>query len=80
MLYILVEFQIIGTNGINIEMLVFVFPVLKKKHVECDVENKTKCYMYFDARYSDPNMHYDDENDSWSYHPTPGLFRNAIKV
>ena len=48
--------------------------------VENDVENKTKCYVYFDARYSDPNMHYDDENDSWSYHPTPGLFRNATKV
>ena len=48
--------------------------------VENDDENKTKCYVYFDARYSDPNMHYDDEHDSWSYHSTPGLFRNATKV
>ena len=47
---------------------------------ENDVEDKIECYVYFDARYSDPNMHYDDKNDSLSYHPTPGLFRNATKV
>ena len=29
MLYILEEFQIIGTSGINIDMLIFVFPVWK---------------------------------------------------
>ena len=48
--------------------------------VEKDVKGKTECYVYIDARYSDPNMHYDDKNDSWSYCPTPGLFRNATKV
>ena len=48
--------------------------------VEIDIEKKTKCYVYFNVRYSDPNMHYDDENNSWSYHLTPGLFRNATKV
>ena len=50
------------------------------QHVMCDVKNKTECYVYFDARYSDPNMRYDDENDSWSHHPMPGLFWNATKV
>ena len=48
--------------------------------VKNDVEDKTECYVYFDARYLDSNMHYDDKNDSWSYHPTPGLFRNATNV
>ena len=33
-------------------------------NVEKDVEDKSR-YMYFDARYSDLNQHYDDEKDSW---------------
>ena len=33
--------------------------------VEKDVEDKTKCYINFDARYSDPNQDYDDKKDSW---------------
>ena len=52
--------------------------------VEKDVEDKAECYMYFDARYSDPNMHYDDKNDSWYVYfdanYSAGLFRNATKV
>ena len=58
--------------------------VIYIRNVVCDVKkdakDKAKCYMYFDARYSDPNMHYDDKNDSWSYRAPPGLFRNATKV
>ena len=50
------------------------------QHDECNVENKTKCYVYFEARYTDPNMYYDDKTDSWFHCPTPGLFRNATKV
>ena len=42
------------------------------RHVECNIENTTKCYVHFDTRYSDPNMHYDDDNDSWSYYPRLG--------
>ena len=30
------------------------------QHDECDVDNQTKCYVYFDARYADPNMRYDE--------------------
>ena len=52
--------------------------------VEKDVEDKAECYVYFDARYSDPNMHYDDKNDSWYVYfdakYSAGLFRNATKV
>ena len=48
--------------------------------VEKDVKDKAEWYVYFDARYSDPNMHYDDKNDSWSYCTPPGLFQNANKV
>ena len=33
--------------------------------VEQDAEDKVGCYMYFDARYSDPNQHYDDKKDRW---------------
>ena len=50
------------------------------RHDECHVNNKTKCYVYFDARYVDTNMRYDDKTDSWFYYATPGLFRNATKV
>ena len=49
-------------------------------HGECDVDNETKCYVYFDARYADPNMRYDDKTDSWFHYATPGLSRNATKV
>ena len=50
------------------------------QHDECDVDKQTKCYVYFDARYADPNMRYDDKTDSWFHYATPGLFRNATKV
>ena len=47
------------------------------QHDECDVDNKTKCYVYFDARYTDPNMCYNEETGSWFHYSTPGLFRNV---
>ena len=49
-------------------------------HDECDVDNKTECYVYFDARYTDPNMRYDEETDSWFHYWTPGLFKNMTNV
>ena len=52
--------------------------------VEKDVEDKTECYMYFDARYSDPNQHYDDKKDCWYVYfdarYSAGLFRSNTKV
>ena len=50
------------------------------RHDECDVDNKTECYVYFDARYTDPNMRYDEETDSWFHYSAPGLFRNVTNV
>ena len=54
--------------------------VIYLRHDEYDVDNKTKLYVYFDVRYVDPNMRYDEKIDSWFYYSTPGLFRNATKV
>ena len=52
--------------------------------VEKDVEDKTECYMYFDARYSDPNQHYDDKKDCWYVYfdarYSAGSFRPNTKV
>ena len=47
---------------------------------ECDVDNQTKCYVYFDARYADPNMRYNEKTDSWFHYSTPRLFRNTTRV
>ena len=52
--------------------------------VEKDAEDKIGCYMYFDARYSDPNQHYDDKKDRWYVYfdarYLAGLFRPNAKV
>ena len=52
--------------------------------VEKDAEDKIGCYMYFDARYSDPNQHYDDKKDRWYVYfdarYSAGLFRPNTKV
>ena len=50
------------------------------RHNECDVDNKAECWVYFDARYTDPSMSYDEENDSWFHYSTPGLFKNVTNV
>ena len=50
-------------------------------HNECEVENKTECWVYFDARYTDPNMRYDEETDRfWFHYSAPGLFKNVTNV
>ena len=51
------------------------------RHSEYDVENKTKFWVYFDARYTtDPNVRYNEETDSWFHYSTPGLFRNVTNL
>ena len=50
------------------------------RYDECDVDNKTECYVYFHARYTDPNMRYDEETDSWFHYSTSGLFKNVTNV
>ena len=52
-------------------------------NVEKDVEDKSG-YMYFDARYSDPNQHYHDKKDRWYVYfdarYSAGLFWPNTKV
>ena len=50
------------------------------RHSECDVDNKTECWVYFDVRYTDPNLCYNEETDSWFHYSTPGLFKNFINL
>ena len=50
------------------------------RHCECDVDNSTKCWVYFDARYMDPNLCYDKKTDSWFHYSTPGLFKNITNL
>ena len=47
---------------------------------ECDVDNDTECWVYFDARYMDPNLCYDKDTDSWFHYSTPGLFKNVTNL
>ena len=54
--------------------------VIYIRYSECDVDNKTECWVYFDARYTDPNLLYDEENDSWFHYSTPGLVKNVTNL
>ena len=47
------------------------------QHPECDVEKGTECLVYFDARYTDPNLRVDKDTKTWIHYSTPGLFRNV---
>ena len=50
------------------------------QHRECDVDNETKCWVYFNARYMDPNLHYDKDTGHWFHHSTSGLFKNVTNL
>ena len=50
------------------------------RHDEYDIDNKTKCWVYFDARYTGPNMRYDEKTDSWFHYSTPRLCKKVTNV
>ena len=46
------------------------------QHLECNVEDGTERLVYFDARYTDPNLRFDTGTKTW----IPGLFRNVTQL
>ena len=50
------------------------------QHPECDVEEGTERLVYFDARYTDPNLRFDTGTKTWIHYATPGLFRNVTHL
>ena len=50
------------------------------QHREYDVDNNTEHWVYFDARYTDPNLRFDKDTDSWFHYSTPGLFMNVTNL
>ena len=50
------------------------------QHRECDNDSNTEYWVYFDARYMDPNLRYDKDTDSWFHYSMPGLFKNITNL
>ena len=50
------------------------------QHCEYDIDNDTERWVYFDARYTDPNLRFDEDTDSWFHYSTPGLFNNVTNL
>ena len=51
------------------------------RHSECDADNDTECWLYFDVRYIDPSLCYNENTDSsWFHYSTPGLFKNVTNL
>ena len=40
------------------------------QHREYNIDNDTECWVYFNARYTDPNLRYDENTDSWFHYST----------
>ena len=54
--------------------------VVYVRHSECDVDNNTECWVYFDVKYTDLNLYYNKDIDSWLHSSTPGLFQNIANL
>ena len=50
------------------------------QHREYDVDNDTERWVYFDTRYTNPNLRFDEVTDSWFHYSTPGLFKNVTSL
>ena len=50
------------------------------QHPEYDVDKGTERWVYFDARYTDPNLRFDKDTETWIHYLTPGLFRNVTQL
>ena len=50
------------------------------QHSECDVDKDTEYWIYYDARYTNPNLRFDKDTESWFHYLTPGLFKNVTNL